>query len=83
MSMMAREGVMRDVKFTVCPVTEALGSVSQMCKTGHRVVFTWDPESSYMEHLETGDIPWDGGAERLVFSQHKSGIQPEGNNRLL
>ena len=30
---------MRDMRFTVCDVSKALGSVSQMCKVGHRVVF--------------------------------------------
>ena len=38
-SMMTKEGAMRDVSFTVCAVTKARGSVSQMCRTGHRVVF--------------------------------------------
>lgn len=49
-SMMTREGVMRDMKFIVCPVTNALGSVSQMCKTGHRLVFKflWGYEGSYI-----------------------------------
>ena len=59
-SMMTREGMMRDMKFTVCPVTKALGSVSQMCKSGHRVVFNppWEEEGSYIETLETGDKLW-------------------------
>ena len=58
--MMTREGLMRDMKFTVCQVTKALGSVSQMCRTGHRVVFNppWEHEGSYIEHLETGDKLW-------------------------
>ena len=38
-SMMTKEGAMRDMNFTVCSVTKALGSVSQMCKAGNRVVF--------------------------------------------
>lgn len=51
---------MRDMKFTVCPVTEALGSVSQMCRTGRRVVFIspWEPEGSYIEHMEAGETFW-------------------------
>ena len=59
-SMMTREGTMCDMRFTVCPVTKALGSVSQMCRTGHKVVFNppWDPEGSYIEHLETGERLW-------------------------
>lgn len=59
-SMMTREGHMRDMKFIVCPVTKALGSVSQMCKTGHRVVFNppWEQYGSYIEHLGTGEKLW-------------------------
>lgn len=47
--MMTQEGSMRDMRFTVCDVSKDLGSVSQMCKIGHRVVFNppWkDPTSS-------------------------------------
>ena len=59
-TMMIREGVMRDMKFTACPVTKALGSVSQIHKTGHKVIFNppWEPEGSYIERLETGDKLW-------------------------
>ena len=49
------------MKFTACDdVSKALGSVSQMCRSGHRVVFnpSWDHEGSYIEHLETGDKLW-------------------------
>ena len=35
-SMMTKEGVMRDMRFTVCAVTKVLRSVSQMCKAGIR-----------------------------------------------
>ena len=60
MSMMTKEGRMRDMRFTVCPVTKALGSVSQMCRSGHRVVFNppWEEEGSYIEHMEIGDRLW-------------------------
>eukprot|EP00973_Karenia_brevis_P041934 5804511-Karenia_brevis.AAC.1 len=34
-----QEGVHTKMKFQVCPVTKALGSVSKMTKAGHRVVF--------------------------------------------
>ena len=46
--------------FIVCDVSKALGSESQMCKVGHRVVFNppWDPEGSYIEHVETGECMW-------------------------
>ena len=59
-TMMTREGVKRDMKFIVCPVTKALGSVSQMCQIGHRVVFNppWDEDGSYIEHIETGERIW-------------------------
>ena len=58
--MMTREGAMRDMHFTVCDVSKALGSVSQMCKVGHRVVFNppWDPQGSYIERIETGECMW-------------------------
>ena len=51
---------MRDMRFTVCPVTKALGSVSQMCRSGHKAVFNppWEPEGSYIEHMEIGDRLW-------------------------
>ena len=59
-SMMTKEGAMRDMKFAVCDVSKALGSVSQMCKTGHKVVFSppWDPAGSYIQHIETGEKIW-------------------------
>ena len=57
---MTKEGVRRDMKFTSCEVAKALGSVSQICRAGHRVVFNpeWSNEGSYIEHLETGEIMW-------------------------
>ena len=59
-SMMTKEGAMRDMSFTVCAVTKALGSVSQMCKAGNKVVFNppWHPDGSYIEHEETGERLW-------------------------
>ena len=55
--MMTREGNMRDMRFTVCDVSQPLGSVSQMCRVGHRVVFNppWGPERSYIQYIETGE----------------------------
>ena len=38
-SFMTKEGLMRDMRFTTCEVAKALGSVSQICRVGHRVVF--------------------------------------------
>ena len=57
---MSREGAMRDMRFTVCDVSKALGSVFQMCRTGHRVVFNppWCQDGSYIEHLDTGATMW-------------------------
>ena len=51
---------MRDMSFTVCSVTKALGSVSQMCRAGNKVVFNppWNPEGSYIENEHTGERLW-------------------------
>ena len=60
-TMMTKDGVMRDMKFIACDeASKALGSVSQMCRSGHRVVFNppWDPNGSYIEHLESGEQLW-------------------------
>ena len=59
-SMMTREGTWRDMRFTVCDVSKALGSVSQMCRAGHTVVFNppWHEEGSYIEYLDTGERMW-------------------------
>ena len=59
-SMMTKEGAMRDMSFIVCSVTKALGSVSQMCKVGNKVVFNppWSPVGSYIEHEQTGERVW-------------------------
>eukprot|EP00973_Karenia_brevis_P092586 12413096-Karenia_brevis.AAC.1 len=44
------------MRFQICPVTKALGSVSRMTRAGHRVVFNGEdhPEGSYIENLTTG-----------------------------
>ena len=59
-SMMTQEGALRDMRFIVCDVAKALGSVSQMCKTGHRVVFNppWSAQGSYIQHVSTGEKMW-------------------------
>ena len=59
-SLMTREGIMRDMNFTSCEVAKALGSVSQICKVGHRVVFNppWDKQGSYIEQVDTGEVMW-------------------------
>ena len=52
-SMMTREGAMRDMSFIVCSVTKAQGSVSQMCKAGNKVVFNtpWSSRGSYIYNM--------------------------------
>ena len=59
-SLMTREGVTRDMKFTSCEVSKALGSVSQICKAGHRIVFNppWHEDGSCIEHVQTGEVMW-------------------------
>ena len=59
-TMMTQEGAKRDMKFTVCDVSKALASVSQMCRTGNRVVFNppWSHEGSYIQHLDIGEKLW-------------------------
>ena len=59
-SMMTREGIWRCMRFTVCDVSKALGSVSQMCRAGHIVVFNppWHEDGSYVQHLDTGENMW-------------------------
>ena len=51
---------MRDMKFTVCNVSKALGSVSQMCRTGHRAGFNprWSEQGSYIELVGIGEKIW-------------------------
>ena len=58
--MMTREGTRKDMRFTVCDVSKALGSVSQMCRAGHAVVFNppWHEDVSYIQHLEAGERMW-------------------------
>ena len=58
--MMTREGTSRDMRFTVCDVSKASGSVSQMCRVGHTVVFNppWHEEGPYIEHLDIGERMW-------------------------
>ena len=59
-SLMTKEGATRDMKFTSCAVAKALGSVSQICRAGHRVVYNpeWSDDEPYIEHLETGEVMW-------------------------
>lgn len=63
-SMMAKEGAMRDMRLIVCDVSKALGSVSQMCRVGHKVAFNppRDPAGSYIQHMEP--------AEKLRLEEH-------------
>ena len=77
-SMMAQEGALRDMKFTVCDVAKAFGSVSQMCRTGHGVVSNppWSPHGPYIEHGETGERMWLREEGGCVHVEHQSGPEP-------
>ena len=59
-TMMTQEGAHRDMRFTICDVSKALASVSQMCRSGNKVVFNppWNPEGSYIQHVDTGERLW-------------------------
>ena len=48
------------MKFTSCEVSKARGSVSQICRVGHRVLFNfpWHEDGSYIEHVDTGEHMW-------------------------
>ena len=80
-SMMTREGAMRDMRFTVCDVSEALRSVSQMCRAGHRVIFNahWSPEGSYIQHVDTGECMWLEENNGLYMLNTK--VAPTGRHR--
>ena len=72
-SVMTKEGATRDMNFAVCSVTKALGSVSQMCRAGNRVVFNppWSHEGSHIEREETGERLWLDEQEGLYVLQVK------------
>ena len=59
-TMMTQEEAQRDMKFTICDVSRALASVSQMCRVGNCVVFNppWSQEGSYIQHVDTGEKLW-------------------------
>ena len=59
-TMMTQEGAHRDMRFTICDVSKALASVSQMCRAGNTVVFNppWNPEGSYIQHIDIGEKLW-------------------------
>lgn len=65
--LMTKDGTKRDMNFTVCGVSTALGSVSQMCRAGHGVVFNppWGAAGSYVEHIESGECLWFEGQTGL------------------
>ena len=66
-TMMSREGHLRNMRFTSCDVKRALGSVSAICKQGHTVVFNGPdhPDGSYIYHIKSG--------ERMDL-KHKDGV---------
>ena len=59
-TMMTQEGAKRDMRFTICDVSKALASVSQMCRAGNTVVSNppWNPEGSYIQHVDIGERLW-------------------------
>ena len=81
-TMMTQEGIKRDMEFTVCGVSKALGSVSQMCKAGHRVVFNppWDETWSYIEHVESEECMWLQEKDGLYVLKPKW-LQPKDRQR--
>ena len=66
-TLMSREGHMRNMRFTSCDVERALGSVSAICKQGHTVVFYAPdhPDGSFIYNIRSG--------ERMEL-QHKVGV---------
>ena len=66
-TMMSREGHVRNMNFTSCDVERALGSVSSICRQGHTVVFNAPdhPDGSCILNLHNG--------ERMGL-QHKDGV---------
>ena len=44
------------MKFQVCPVNKAFGSVSKIVKNGSRVIF--DEAGSYIQNQRTGKVIW-------------------------
>ena len=46
---------LRRTEFTLCDVNKALGSVSNICGNGNRVVFENGDYRSYVENLKTGE----------------------------
>ena len=56
-SFMTKGGVRRDMHFTSCEVSKALGSVSHICQEGRRVVFSppWSEEGPYIKHCDIGE----------------------------
>lgn len=59
-TMTTREGTRRDMRFIACDLSTVLGSRSQMCRIGHRVVLNppWDNIGSYVEHIDAGEKMW-------------------------
>ena len=72
-TMTIKEGTKRDMKFTICDVSKAIGSVSQMCRIGHRVIFTppWDGNGSYIEHIDIGEKMWLEEKEDYIYCPRK------------
>ena len=56
-TMMSREGHLRNMRLTSCAVERALGSVSAICRQGHAVVFNASdhPDGSYIYNVHSGE----------------------------
>ena len=65
--MMTKGGAMADMEFIACDVGKALGSVSQMRRTGHNVAFNppWAPAGPFIQHMDTGEKCWLEGRNAL------------------
>ena len=72
--MMTKYGAMRDMLVTVCDVSQTLGSVSRMCKVGHRVVSNppCDPAGPYTAARDWGANVV-GRTEWLICDEHNGG----------
>ena len=56
-TMVAQEGTKGDMRFTVCGLSTAFGSVSQMRRVGHRVPCNppWNTSGPYIVRIEAGE----------------------------
>lgn len=81
-TLITREGAVRDMKFEVCNVTRAFGSVSHMRRAGRRAVFNppWAEEGSFIEHIHTGQRMWltEKRWNIVIGREGRAGVQANG-----